>query len=272
MNKIEQLLELPKPLSPRDADRLEKFDATEEIEKWAYEAAERRIHHKTTIDWNAPRRPSVLHPSSVDNPCDFNLYLQIMGGAGEKTSQPFTQLIFDTGTAVHAQLQYYQETRAAYYKYQYKAEVGFSPKNSYNAEKLRMAGHIDGISYGWPLQDNCVVWEYKTINENGFGRLTSPSSSYLKQAHLYMLAMGTPIAIIVYMCKNNSRLNAMKVPFNESVWNPLLKRLLYIRECTENVEEPARRISSACKRCRFNTECEPDLSSIRTPSQVPRFI
>jgi len=236
--------------------------------KWAEEVGKNRVHHKTVIEWNAPRRPCVLHPSSADNPCDFFLYLQIVGGEGKDTTSPNTRVIFDTGTAVHAQMQYYMETRAKAYKYKYKAEVGFGPSNN-NANKLKMAGHIDGVSIGWPLSVP-VVWEYKSINKNGFERLTSPHPGYVKQIHLYMLAVGAPVAIILYMCKDNSQFKAFKVLFTESVWRPLLKRLIYIRECAKTLSDPERRVTAGCKRCRFLEECAPDLSGVKS-RRLSRF-
>ena len=269
MSEIEKHLTLPTPLSPKDTKVLEEFDAAEIIPRWAAKVARERIHHKTAIDWNAPRRPCVLHPSAADNPCDFFLYLQIVGGEGKYDIPPSTQMIFDTGTAMHSQLQYYMETRAKFHRYLYKAEVGFGPTVNQNANALKMAGHIDGVSRGWPLKDSPLVWEFKTINKSGFERLTSPHSGYVKQAHLYMLAVGAPVAIILYICKDNSQLNSFKVPFDENVWRPMLKRLLYIRECARKMEDPERRISSACKRCRFRLECKPDLSGLRSRGRLP---
>lgn len=270
MTEIEKYLKLPPPLSKEDERKFEKFDAEEEIRKWAAKAARDRIHHKDTIEWNAPRRPFVLHPSAADNPCDFFLYMQIVGGEGLDEYPPNTQMIFDTGTAVHMQFQYYMKTRANFHKYQYADELGFGPKNNPNAKTLKMAGHIDGLSRGWPLTAP-LVWEFKTINKKGFERLTSPHSGYIKQVHLYMLATGAAVAIILYICKDNSQLKPFKVQFNSAVWRPMLQRLLYIRECTKKMEDPERRISSACKRCRFRVECEPDLSGIgKGRGRVPR--
>lgn len=270
MSEIEKHLTLPEPMSERDEETFELFDAAEQIEAWAAKAAKEQLHFRYTIEWNAPRRPFVLHPSAADNPCDYFLFLQIVGGEGLSQVPPGTQMIFDTGTAIHAQFQYYLHTRAEYHRFQYSDEVGFSPKNSKNAKVLKMAGHIDGLSREWPLRDSPLVWEFKTINKNGFEKLRSPHSGYVKQVHLYMLAVGAPAAIILYICKDNSQLNPFKIRFNESVWRPMLKRLLYIRECTRTMEEPERRISSACKRCRFLDECEPDLSGLPNGRRLPR--
>lgn len=271
MSDIEKHLKLPKPLSKKDEELLAEFDAAEVLPLWAAKVAKERIHHKCVTDWNAPRRPFVLHPSAADNPCDYYLYMQIVGGEGQQDIPPSTQMIYDTGTAIHMQLQYYMETRASFHKYQYSAEVGFGPSTSPNASALKMAGHIDGVSRGWPLKDSPLVWEFKTINKSGFERLTSPHSGYVKQAHLYMLAVGAPVAIILYICKDNSQLNAFKLPFDEAVWRPMLKRLLYIRECARKMEDPERRISTACKRCRFRVECQPDLSGLgKSRGRLPR--
>lgn len=270
MSEIAKTLRLPKPLTKDQQKAWDAFDPSEEIPSWAAKAARERIHHINALEWNAPRRPFVVHPSAVDNPCDYYLYAQMVGGEGSSSIPPSTQMIFDTGTAIHGQLQYYMQTRAKYHKYSYKNEVGFGPTNHYNAKKLKMAGHIDGVSVGWPSKGIRVVWEFKSINKAGFERLTSPHSGYVKQVHLYMLAVLAPVAVILYICKDTSQVRAFKMSFDAAVYEPMLTRLLYIRECARKMEDPARRVTAACKRCRFSVECQPNLSGVGGHRKLPR--
>ena len=239
-----------------------KLDVTETLQTWAKFMAESGIFHQNDLVWNGPRRPCVIHPSSVDNPCDFFLYLDLVGEEGVKEMSGSTQLILDTGTAIHGMMQYYQESRAKQKGYQYEAEVGFNPDNNKNCKVLRMAGHADGVSMGWPTAVK-IVWEYKTISRKGFERLTSPHKAHVKQVHLYMLAVGAPVAFIVYICKDNSEIKTFKVKFSENVWRPLLERIFYIRECAKFMKDPEKRIGPSCRRCKHLKVCEPDLSNVR---------
>lgn len=270
MIDIEKRLRLPPPMSAADEKAFDQLDATEVIQSWAFQAAKMRIPYHTVIDWNQPRKKFVLHPSAVDNACDFFLYMQMVGGDGEYNIPPDTQMIFDTGTAIHSQLQYYLETRALHHKYEYTAEVGFDPSTSFNANELKMAGHADGLSRGWPTVDSPIIWEFKSINKAGFQRLTSIHSSYIKQVHLYMVGFQAPAAVVVYICKDNSQLNAFKQRFDKNVWRPMLGRVLRIRDQARRMEDPERRVTSACKRCRFRVECDPDTSGLTSRGRFPR--
>lgn len=255
-------LDMPGEPPTKELAKLYKLDVTETLHKWAVHMAENGIGHQNELVWNGPRRPCVIHPSSVDNPCDFFLYLDLVGEEGTMSLPAETRLILDTGTAIHGMMQYFMESRAAQKGYNYWSEVGFDPRNNKNCRVLRMAGHADGVSKGWPAKFN-LVWEYKTISRKGFERLTSPHKSYVKQVHLYMLAVGAPMAFIVYICKDNSQIKTFKVKFDEAIWRPLLERILYIRQCAKEMKDPEKRIGPSCRRCKHVKVCKPDLSNVR---------
>ena len=270
LDKQLRMLNMPREMVEADHKILEEVDVTELFGEWASRMAKDNIYHKNYIEWNPPREQFVLHPSSVDNPCDFYLYLQMVGGPGKRNIPDRLQMVFDTGTAIHAQMQYYQESRAKYFRYSYQPEVGFHPRNNLNCKVLKMGGHADGVSHGWPFRYATTTWEYKSINKASFEKLVSPHTSYVKQVHLYMLALGSPIAILVYICKDNDAVKAFKLPYLNSVARPLLERIFYIRNCALEMKDPEKRISSGGKRCEFVEECSPDLSSIKRLGLLPR--
>lgn len=271
MNELDKklrMLNFPRPLDDSDLSIFEKFDAKEHFEKWASKAVELGIQHANTLEWNPPRRPFVLHPSSVDNPCDFFLYLQMISEPGKSGIPESLRMVLDTGTAIHGQFQYYQESRANHFGYTYLPEIGFKAESNLNAKVLKMSGHADGISVGWPLRAP-LLWEYKTISKAGFEKLTSPHRGYVKQTHLYMLALGVAAVIIVYICKDNSQIKPFKVQFSEEVWRPLLERIFHIRQCAFELKDPEKRIGSGCHRCEFLEECKPDLTGVRQYGRLP---
>lgn len=270
--KVENILEIPKELSSRDRKLFNEFDAVESITKLIDELAVKRPHIKISVEWNPPRRPFVLHPSSVDNPCDFYLYLQMVGGnATPKKLPPASQAIMNAGTVTHGLMQYYMEARVKLNKgSEFKSEVGFNPKTSVNAHKLKMAGHIDGVSIGWPLVDSPLIWEFKSISKHGFEKLTSPAAGYVKQVYLYMLALGIPVAIILYICRDNAQVKAYKIEFDVNKHRDMLERILRIRECAKNLVDPEKRVRAGCTRCEFFGECNPNIASYRSPGYFPR--
>ena len=262
-------IELPPEMSLADITKFYKLDVTEMLQKWVLKLAARKQTFTMETEWNSPRERFVAHPSSMDNSCDYYIYLEMLGEETEKKVSPDTQMILDMGTAAHTMMQYYQTTRALQHRYEYQSEVGFSPKDNKNCAKLKFAGHADGLSIKWPTSCR-TVWEYKSISRKGFERLTSPHRGYVKQVHLYMLALLAPAAIIVYICKDNSQVKAFKVRFDEAEWVPLLERLLSIRACILNGTEPEKKVGPACRRCGYKESCKPDLSSVRQIGQPPR--
>lgn len=272
MNNFDKLVNLPGKLSGKERGILDKLDVAETIDSWAVKLGRENLHAQTVIDWNSHREAFAIHPSSVTNPCDYYLYLQAVGESSDRSLPPKMQKIYDSGTALHAQLQYYMVSAAKNNGFSYTPEIGFSPKDSPTTFNLRVAGHADGISKGWPLKNRAVVWEFKTVNKNGLVRLTKPESKYIKQVHLYMMALNAPVTYVVYICKDNSEILPFMVPFDKSVAEPIIERLLRIRKCAYNLEDPEKRIASSCRYCEFGSQCSPDLSSVRGRGRIPKRI
>lgn len=238
---------------------LKQTDVAAALEEWAAYASNNGLQWETRLVWNSPRRrDGLIHASSVSNSCDKFLWLEAMDAEPKSRNDPGLQLIFDTGTAIHEQMQYYQGTRARDKGYLYEDEVKFGPDNSLYGRELRLCGSADGVSSGWPIRQP-VVWEYKTISSKGFSKLTSPLSPHVVQGHVYMKCLGIPCIIFVYINKDKTGFAAYKVHFDQSVWDSIEQRLLTILKMVDNIEEPAGVNNSQCFKCKFFDECEPDV-------------
>jgi hypothetical protein len=240
---------------------INNWDISKEIESWSIEAARKKIGYETYFKWNNPRERNVIHPSSLGNPCDMFLYLQSVGGHAIPKELWKKRMIFDTGTAIHLQMQYYQKSRAEHYGYTYQEEVRFS--GSKLSEELNLYGSADG--YMCRSFDNKgeeykirMIWEYKTTNKAKFEKLGSKIGyNYLAQIHAYMAIADIPIAILLYICKDNSLTKAIPIYFDHDFWSNIHARLLDIRRHASQIIDPVRHISDSCKYCDFYEDCSP---------------
>lgn len=272
-----------KDLKKKDRKKIESFlkdhDFAEEMESWALEAARKRIFHRCVVDWNRPRLKKVLHPSSLSDPCDYRLFLDLWGADFVPKQSKTLQMIFDTGTAVHGQLDYLFATHAVKEDYTFVPEVGFKPTyidakscgsgpvwfENDTIDELRCAGHADGLiirkfNIGGKIVELRIVIEFKTISSSGFRKLTKPQISHTKQVHAYMTCIDAPIAVIMYINKDTSSLLAYPFLYDQEFWAEMYNRIIMINEIYHNYEEPSKRITNSCLSCGYYEECEPPIS------------
>lgn len=249
-------------LTVQEVATFESFTPVEVLEKWAATAANNELQHTTTLKWNSPRRrDGLIHASSVSNYCDKFLYLELLDADTKRNMPAKPQRIFDTGTVIHEQIQYYQYTRARDMAYYYEDEVGFGPETSDVAAQYRLCGSTDGWSFGWPFKESPLIWEYKSINDKGFKKLTSASSNYVKQVHVYMACLGVYVAVILYINKNDSTMTAFKIEFNKNLWSEITERIEKIMKLADELKDPIGVNNSQCFSCKFFDECEPPVVS-----------
>jgi len=261
---------------PGAREAIASWDPAQELKDWAKEVRVRQIPWRSLHDWNQPRTKAMFHPSSLGNPCDMYLFLELVGAKERSRTDSSTQLIFDTGTAIHLQMQYYQHTRALVHDYEYHEEVAFWETNR-DTRSLRLCGSADGAQTREFVHNGArysipFIWEYKTINQSGFERLGStPDKRYVKQVHGYMKTSGRPLTVLLYYCKNDSSMRAYFIYFDKKLWTEIEHRLRRILEYElHNSDEPERATNRGCFRCKFFTECRPNISRVRgaKPSRV----
>lgn len=254
-----------KTLTKKHIQELKEFDPVHDISEWAAYAANNNVLWGTNFFWNEHRAKRAIHPSSLGNICDMFLYLELVGAEVIKKSTSQQQMIFDVGTAIHEMMHYYQGSRAECMGYNYEKEVGFHHKEDISRRPdLKMAGHCDGRTLGWPL-DTPVLWEYKSANDNSYQRLKSPMKDHLTQAHAYMANLEVPLMIIIYINKNASgEMAAFKIPFNSAFWKPHEDRIKRIVKMADSLTEPNKVVTKRCFKCQFYEECEPGIEPRRS--------
>lgn len=211
------------------------------------------IHFK--VGWNKHRAASLgLHPSQLSkaDPCLLKLYYEATGKLESKPQvDPTLYMTFDIGTAAHSLLQ----THFLHmYEDQFEEEVWLKDKRL-----LIHSSHTDGRFH---FKDVRFLLEIKTIKEGGnFGWekvQDRPFDDHVRQVMTYMYLDKCPFGLILYWCKNNSKLKEHVVVWSDQVWNeieggtidPVLKS---IEEDTEPVANPGYH----CRWCDFLHGCGP---------------
>lgn len=278
MQEILTIADLTEDQGPIIKSFLEDHDFSREMENWALTAAKRHIFYNAPLSWNCPRLKKVFHPSGLIGDCDFKLFLDLWGANYVPKQTKFLQMIFDTGTAVHSQLDYLFMTHAADLDYDFIPEIGFKPTyvedttgkegetwvENDTIDELRTAGHADGqmtrvFRIGKKEIRLRIVFEFKTISSSGFRKLTKPHSAHLKQVHAYMTCLDVPITVILYINKDNSNTVAFPIIYDRELWLPLEKRMRHVKALVENYQEPVRKTGSGCRSCGYLETCAPPL-------------
>jgi len=250
---------------------LKAYDFISEIREWAVELSSKGIFWRCDLQWNKERRSRIFHPSSISHPCDFKLYLDLIGAHSINKFGSHLQCIFDLGTAVHEMMQYYLASHAMYHDWEYMDEVAFAPENSPEADRLRVCGSADGLAtrvlrVGKKKLKVKIVFEFKTIASGGYSKLgNKPQKAHIQQTHMYMRCLDAPITVVIYINKNDSSMVAFPLLFDAHTWKPLEARLIDIADRADRLDDPPKTVGYNCHDCGYLEDCNPPL-----PQRKPR--
>lgn len=240
---------------------LREWDFAGEVQEWAKTAAMKRMQWTSTYNWNTDRRHCRFHPSSLKHACDMHLFFQLIGEREVPKKQP-QQAIYDTGTVIHLQMDYYLHTLSIYENFVYNSEVKLW-KNSKSADEYRLCGSSDGvmereISINGVRVLLRVIIDWKSINDSGFVALRdSVGPDYEKQMHGYMVSGDIPVTLVFYVNKDKTIFKSVPVLFSPTVWNPLAERLKRIIAIADGLGEPQKTLGNHCAWCAYLEVCEP---------------
>lgn len=196
-----------------------------------------------------PRKMYVFHPSSVNaKACGRKLQLDLMGFEDKVDGNidERLRLIFNTGHAIHEQLQGYA--------YRVWGSDRFVAEASDGDEELLLWGSNDGIIQ----YDHCrCMLEIKTINDNGFQSLgMGPKPDHIWQATIYMHIFDVPFCAWWYYNKNTSVVQQFVQPFSQTNWDNIRNKLLPIIEASKKKELWPKEASKwTCERCVYKPLC-----------------
>jgi CRISPR/Cas system-associated exonuclease Cas4 (RecB family) len=220
---------------------------------------------------NSHRAQKCFHPSSIGSltgkslcekypmGCSRILYYDYVGADSEGAIDPRLRRIFDTGSAIHAQLQAYlmEIAHRSDKAEDFMPEAFFSPEISQIADQYDISGSTDGI-YKILKPDRIHFGiEIKTINHAGYEKTTSPHPEHLIQGTVYQKCLDLPVMLFVYYNKNDSSIAEFVQVFDEKRWEAITRKLDYVRDHALREEEPSREDGWHCSTCKYKAICKP---------------
>jgi len=204
--------------------------------------------------------------------CGRLCWYRYMGFEERSYFNPRTRLIFGTGDAIHDQLQGYCKEIAddSDGTEEFEAEVRLYPDDSPISKEWEIKCRADGL-YIVYLNDATGIkfcLEIKSINDNGFQKLSGPKPEHLVQLQIGMACADTPLGLTLYYNKNDSAMAQWRDTFNHDIWNAVKEKIYMVREHAFENTPPPRESGSHCKECRYAWVCEPPKYS-RAKARAP---
>jgi predicted RecB family nuclease len=124
-------------------------------------------------------------------------------------------------------------------------------------------GHADGDNLlvidnipNAPIYEVGIVHEYKTINQNGFEKLTSPKPEHRVQAMVYARALDRPIVVYMYLNKNDSNIADFPIAFDPEAWARLESKVQVLLHHYNNKTPPEGEVGFHCRDCKYVFSCD----------------
>lgn len=274
LHTIDQWMALDKAMHPvilqhiKLKDRLNKFlkakwktfkDVTQDATKdWAPCSA------CETKGWvpTEPRLPGI-HPSQLPHPCLLKMYNEMIGVEGKDKLDTRTMLIFDLGHGIHDMLQGYGKRGA--WGPVYSKEATLSQDLQELSEELMIEGHadaeniltIDDIPDSPFVYEVGLIHEYKSINQNGFEKLTKPKPEHKTQAMVYSACLNRPIVVYLYFNKNDSNIVDFPVAFDPVLWTTIEAKARILKDHFLKKMPPPATTGFHCNQCPYAFTCKP---------------
>lgn len=226
------------------------------------------------------RRTHVFHASMIGENggkedgvpmgCKRKLFYCYTNAPSEGAIDPKLRRIFDTGTAVHSQLQGYLSLLAqrSEGEIEFTPEAGVNPQNNAIADMFDISGHTDGIvKINTPDGSVRFGLEIKTINDAGYKKTNKPHGQHITQATVYQACFDLPVFLFLYYNKNDSTMSEFVHIYDPRIWKAIQTRLNSVRTATIKGIKPDREQSWGCSTCRWKGECAPPKKMSHTAAQ-----
>ena len=192
--------------------------------------------------------------------CSRMMYHRYISDEPRGNIPPRTRRIFDTGSKVHEQLQGYLHKIAAATNGAevFVDEANMNASNSKMADELEIESTTDGI---WEIKMPALKLrfglEIKSMKAELFKGLNKAHNETVVQSHVYMGCLDLPAMTILYYNKNDSTMAEFCIPFDQKIWDAIVKKIKFIRKHAIDEEPPPREIGYHCKQCRYHYLCKP---------------
>lgn len=223
-----------------------------------------------------PRRPGI-HPSQIPQPCLLRIWNEMMGKPKKEKIDPRTMLIFELGHAIHDMFQTYGRSGAWGPIYSHETEISGTFQEL--SQELMLEGHADAENVltidDIPGDPNVylvgLVHEYKSINTNGFEKLTRPKPEHKMQAMVYSAALNRPVVVYMYFNKNDSNIIDFPVAFEPDLWVSIESKARILKQHHDAKVAPPAAPGFHCQQCPYMYDCQAykDLQTIKKMAKKP---
>lgn len=192
--------------------------------------------------------PGWFHPSELSTPCDRRLAFSYLGIPKKESGHTAKLLrIFHNGDWVHRRWQSYLRAFGLLIGREVKFEVDNPP----------IRGSADAV-IRHPVSGNSSVVEIKSINSNGFSRLSTYRDDHFNQINIYMGALGIDEGHILYENKDTQDIKIFPVKHDKTRWEQVQFRLLKILRKMLKGEIPDIYVlpENGCAQCPYYWMCD----------------
>jgi hypothetical protein len=253
---------------------LQNIKLKDRLYKWLKARAERQLSPLSAPRWvpcrkcaqtgwllQEPRYPGI-HPSQLPHSCLLKVYKEMVGEPSQERHEARQLLVFDLGSHIHHMFQGYGDAGA--WGPIYKKEAVVSGDFQQLADELMIEGSadadniltIDDIPNSPYIYEVGLIHEYKSINTNGFEKLTRPKPEHKMQAMLYSASLNRPVVVYLYLNKNDSNLLDFPVEFDVNLWASIETKARRLVDHFNRGVPPPADVGFHCKDCGYAFGCE----------------
>lgn len=213
---------------------------------------ERRIH-RALADARAKQSASTVLRLSAAGECVRSLWAGLRGEAPAEEIEPRVLAVFEMGHAVEAMV--VELLRAAGY-------VVMRQQERIEAFGARVVGHIDGTTLLGSKHDQSEhLLEIKSSNAKRFEELLAAgyeawNPKYADQLHAYMGFLGLDRALVIVVCKDDSRIWSERIRFDRDRFIAINKALKTALDSEMVPARPAEATSQFCAYCKYCSRAE----------------
>ena len=172
-----------------------------------------------------PPRPGVFHPSSLGNTCDRALWLSYNGKMVEQSMSAILNRIFQNGNFLEDRVE----------KWFTKLNILAGREFVVKSDVPPMSGRIDFLIRH--AIHGIIPLELKSINLNGFNKLTKPKDEHQVQLQIYLNLANYEIGTVLYENKNDQKIKSFLVERDKNQWDQIVERCIRIQNMLKIPEQ-----------------------------------
>lgn len=202
-----------------------------------------------------------IHPSGLGG-CTRKIWYALLMEEPVHSVAVKLRRTFEHGTAVHEWIQSKLEKifeDSPHIRIEIEKKIG----DTEIALKYRIAGSVDAFitvidpTTGEELR---IVYEIKTINNDGWDKLKEPQAKHIQQTNVYAKCLNASVIIFDYYNKDSDLHKRFYIEPKDTIWATIVMAIDNIFDLMRKGKEPSRNGTSwECRSCSYYHTCRPEL-------------